>query len=154
MRLIIALGNPDKEYLQTRHNFAWISVDNLAKKYSLNWTKNKNSNSLITDFISGREKIILAKPLTYMNNSGVTVAYAVKKHPNLKPEDIIVIHDDKDLPLGEIRVQINRGPAGHKAVSAIDCPDGNAPSGGIGHLCRSDPQGQGRIYRLPTDGRC
>lgn len=118
MRLIIGLGNPDKEYLHTRHNFAWMSLDNLALKYNLNWTKNKNSNSLITSFISGREKIILAKPLTYMNNSGIATR-ALKNFFKLPNNKIIVVYDDLDLPYGNIKLSKNRNSGGHKGVESI-----------------------------------
>lgn len=118
MRLIIGLGNPDKEYLNTRHNFAWMSLDNLALKYNLNWTKNKNSNSLITSFISGREKIILAKPLTYMNNSGIATR-ALKNFFKLPNNKIIVVYDDLDLPYGNIKLSKNRNSGGHKGVESI-----------------------------------
>ncbi|MDP2812653.1 MAG: aminoacyl-tRNA hydrolase [bacterium] len=118
MRLIIGLGNPDKEYLQTRHNFGWLSLDNLAEKYQLNWTKNKTSNCLITDFISGREKIILAKPLTYMNESGQTVR-ALKNFFKLPNNKIIIICDDLDLPFGDIKLSKNKNSGGHKGLDSI-----------------------------------
>ena len=70
MKLIIGLGNPDKEYEATRHNFGWLALDSLAAKKEISWTKHKQSNSLIASWQGKKEKIIFAKPLTYMNNSG------------------------------------------------------------------------------------
>ncbi len=119
MKLIIGLGNPGRKYEKTRHNVGFNVLDKLLKTIKEDWKESKKAQALFCKAeINGQETEFL-KPNTYMNNSGVTVAYAVKKHPNLKPEDIIVIHDDKDLPLGEIRVQINRGPAGHNGVKSI-----------------------------------
>ena len=118
MRLFIALGNPDKEYEYTRHNFGWLAIDALAAKQELNWTKNKASNSLVASFLNGREKIILAKPLTYMNDSG-KAAKALKKYYKLPTNKIIVIHDDLDLPFGKIRLSKSRGTAGHKGIESI-----------------------------------
>ena len=118
MRIIIGLGNPDKEYTYTRHNFGWLSLDSLAEKKNINWSKHKNGNSLITEFIRGREKIILAKPLSYMNNSGLSVR-ALKKFFKLPNNKIIIVHDELDLPFGKIRLSKNRSSGGHKGLDSI-----------------------------------
>jgi len=117
MRLIIGLGNPDKEHEQTRHNFGWLVLDSLTEKKELNWTKNKQSNSLIAT-LEGKEKIILVKPLTYMNNSGQAVK-ALKQFYKIPVNKIIVIYDDIDLPYGKIRISKNRSAGGHKGVDSI-----------------------------------
>jgi len=116
MKLIIGLGNPGKQYAKTRHNIGWQVLDSLAgddqwsesKKIKAQYLKNK---------INGIEAELL-KPLTFMNESGQAVAYAVKNH-NLTADDIIVVHDDKDLPLGKIKVQTNSSSAGHNGVQSI-----------------------------------
>lgn len=121
MKLIIGLGNPGQPYQKTRHNLGFMVLDQLAKKYATKtakWKKSTNTDaSYLRIEINGQE-IELFKPLTFMNNSGRAVAYAVKKH-NFEPSDMLVIHDDIDLPLGELRVQKNRGAAGHKGVQSI-----------------------------------
>lgn len=117
MKLIIGLGNPDKEYAMTRHNFGWLALDSYAEKNKLNWTKHKTSNSLITDFKT-KERIVLAKPLTYMNESGKAVK-ALKRFYKLPTNKIIVIHDDVDLPYGKVRLSKKRGDGGHNGVKSI-----------------------------------
>ncbi len=116
MKLIVGLGNPEDKYKKTRHNLGFLVVDYLADGEK--WKKSKNSNCLYIRKQIGPEEVELIKPLTFMNNSGKTVNHIQKKH-RIKPEDILVIHDDIDLPLGEIRIQQGRGPAGHKGVQSI-----------------------------------
>jgi len=118
MKLIIGLGNPDKEYEATRHNFGWLLADSLAVKKEINWTKHKQSNSLITSWQGKKEKIVLAKPLTYMNNSGKAVK-ALKQFYKTPVNRIIVIYDDIDLPYGKIRISKNRSAGGHRGVDSI-----------------------------------
>ena len=117
MKLIIGLGNPDKEYAQTRHNFGWLALDSFAEKNKLNWTKHKASNSLIADFKT-KERIVLAKPLTYMNESGKAVK-ALKRFYKLPTNKIIVVQDDVDLPYGKIRLSKKRGDGGHNGIKSI-----------------------------------
>ncbi|MBT4850008.1 aminoacyl-tRNA hydrolase [Candidatus Parcubacteria bacterium] len=118
MRLIIGLGNPDKEHMFTRHNFGHLSIDSLVAKKELHWKKHKNTHSLSTDFQNGREKIVLAKSMTYMNDSGKAVR-ALKKFYKLPTNKIIVIYDDIDLPYGKIRLSKKRGAGGHRGVESI-----------------------------------
>ncbi len=114
--IIVGLGNPGKKFKNTRHNVGFEVIDQLAKKLEIkNWKKNKKANCFYFKF---NEKIELVKPLTYMNNSGQTVKYIQKKH-NLKSKDIIVIHDDIDIPLGKIKISEGSGAAGHKGVQSI-----------------------------------
>ena len=116
MKLIVGLGNPGDKYKKTRHNLGFLTVDYLAAGNK--WKENKKANCLYIKKQIESEGIELIKPLTFMNNSGKTVNYIQKKH-YLKPEDILIIHDDIDLPLGEIRIQQGRGAAGHKGVQSI-----------------------------------
>jgi len=118
MRLIIGLGNPDKEYEYTRHNFGHLSVDSIVEKKGLSWKKNKNTFSLIADWQHNREKIILAKSELYMNESGKAVK-ALKSYYKLPTNKIIIIHDDIDLPLGKIRLSKSRGDGGHRGIESI-----------------------------------
>lgn len=118
MKLIIGLGNPDKEYEQTRHNFGWLVVDFLAEKKEASWSKHKQSNSLIATYQDKKEKIVLVKPLTYMNHSGQAVK-ALKKYYKTPVNKIYVIYDDIDLPYGKIKLSKSRSAGGHKGVDSI-----------------------------------
>jgi len=118
MKLIVGLGNPDKEYQNTRHNFGWLVVDALAEKKQLKWTKHQTGHSLTTDFNLGREKIILAKPLTYMNNSGQAVS-SLQQFFKISKTELVVVYDDIDLPFGKIRISTNRSAGGHNGLESI-----------------------------------
>lgn len=116
MKLIVGLGNPGEKYKKTRHNLGFLMVDYLAAGGK--WKESKKANCLYSKKQIGLEEVELIKPLTFMNSSGQAVNYLQKKH-HLKPKDILIIHDEIDLPLGEIRIQEGRGPAGHKGVQSI-----------------------------------
>ncbi len=116
MKLIVGLGNPGKEYERTRHNVGWLVVDKLINNEQL--TINKKINSEILKTTVEKKRLVVAKPQTYMNNSGAAVQ-ALLNFYKLTPADLIVIHDDKDISLGEFRVHTNRGAAGHNGVLSI-----------------------------------
>jgi len=118
MKLIVGLGNPVKKYQKTRHNAGFVVVDRIINNKQLIATKNKKMVSEIASGEFGNAKVILAKPQTYMNESGRAVR-AMMDYYKIEPRNLIVIHDDKDLPLGEIRVQSGRGSAGHNGVQSI-----------------------------------
>ncbi len=119
MKLIVGLGNPGTKYGKTRHNFGWRVINQLREQLKLtDWRPAKNFKSSICQGNFNRQKIILVKPETLMNNSGL----AVKKIANyyrIPTEEILAIHDDIDLPLGQIKIQQSRGAAGHKGVQSI-----------------------------------
>lgn len=116
MKLIVGLGNPGEKYKKTRHNVGFLAADFLSENQD--WKENKKANCLYLKKEINNQEIILIKPLTYMNNSGKAVNYIRKKH-RINPENILVIHDDIDLFLGDIRVQQGRSSAGHKGVQSI-----------------------------------
>lgn len=119
MKLIIGLGNPGKKYEKTWHNLGFLAVENLQKEFS--FEKFKNNKKLQAEIAIGKigyEKIILAKPQTLMNNSGIAVA-TLTKYYKIPLESIIVIHDDIDLPLGTIRIVRNSSAGGHNGVKSI-----------------------------------
>lgn len=97
MKLIVGLGNPGRKYKKTRHNIGFVIIDELKRHIS-------------------KKDAILLKPLTYMNNSGKEVKSVMDKN---KISDLIVVHDDVDLPFNEIRVSKNISSAGHKGVQSI-----------------------------------
>ncbi len=113
MIIIIGLGNPGEQYKNTRHNIGFMAVDEFAKKNSFpEFELQKKSNALV----SASNDILLAKPQTFMNDSGKAVKEICK---NKKSADLIIIHDDIDLPLGKIKIVKDRGSAGHKGVESI-----------------------------------
>jgi PTH1 family peptidyl-tRNA hydrolase len=121
MKLIVGLGNPDKKYLETWHNLGFIAIDQIAKKYlpeSANFKLNKKFKAEISEWNYLEEKIVLVKPQTYMNNSGQAVK-ALMNFYKIKIDDLWIIHDDIDLPLGKIRISHNASAAGHKGVQSI-----------------------------------
>lgn len=119
MILIVGLGNPGPKFEKTRHNTGFRVIDRFAKENGFsNWKKSKKNNCLYTKKEITTKEIELIKPLAFMNNSGKVVKSIVKKH-NLKPDNIVVAHDDIDLDLGKIKIVKNRGAAGHKGVQSI-----------------------------------
>jgi len=119
MKLIIGLGNPGIKYEKTRHNFGFLVVDELAKKMNTDdWKIKMQFNANIAEGNTNDKKIILAKPQTFMNNSGIAVK-SIADYYKIPYEEISIIHDDIDLPLGEIKIQQSRGAAGHKGVQSI-----------------------------------
>ena len=122
MVLIVGLGNPGKKYQRTRHNLGFMVVDKLQQDWGfLQWKNKKKFNAEISETSEGilrGQKITLAKPQTFMNQSGKTVKKLVTGY-RLQVTGIWVIHDDLDLPLGKIKITKNRGAAGHKGVQSI-----------------------------------
>lgn len=116
MILIVGLGNPGAQYEYTRHNAGFIILDNILK--DVDWTKSHKANTLFYREIKHKREIEYLKPETFMNNSGTAVLYAKTKH-KVRPENIIVIHDDVDLPFGSVKISFNRSSGGHKGVESI-----------------------------------
>lgn len=116
MILVAGLGNKGGEYENTRHNTGFIVLDFIAG--SKDWNESGKANSLIKKVGSGKSEIEYIKPLTFMNNSGVAVAYETKRN-KLKPEKVVVIYDDMDLPIGKIKISFNRSSGGHNGVESI-----------------------------------
>lgn len=117
MKLIVGLGNPGEEYSQTRHNIGFMVVEKVAKElgeHSPKWEFNKKANALICN-VGG---VILAKPQTFMNASGDAVAHLTSYY-KIATEDVWVIHDDIDLPLGKLKIRSQGASAGHNGVESI-----------------------------------
>jgi len=115
--LIVGLGNPGTKYKNTRHNLGFLVIDKFQEKNNFpDFKTSKRFNALISkDKLNGCE-IILGKPQTFMNNSGISVK---KLLSFFKPKELIVIHDDIDIPFGKIKIVKNRGSAGHKGIESI-----------------------------------
>jgi len=119
MKLIAGLGNPGKQYKKTRHNVGFIILDSLQKElHGSDWTLSKKFNAEISEIGTGENKTILAKPMTFMNNSG-QAAGLIMHYYKIKPESLTVVHDDKDIKLGEIKMQSNKNHAGHNGIKSI-----------------------------------
>jgi len=121
MKLIIGLGNPGEQYAQTWHNIGFIVLDSLrttgVDEFG-SFRENKKFSALVCQGSNPEGKIILAKPQTFMNRSGVAVK-ALASFYKVPPEDIWVLHDDVDIALGKIRISLNASSAGHKGVQSI-----------------------------------
>jgi len=110
MKLIAGLGNPGRRYARTRHNAGFDAADLLAARFGWVWDT-RRSRALLTSGTLDAEKILLAKPQTYMNESGLAVAELVRFYKLDPTTDLLVICDDLDLPLGRVRIR-GRGAAG------------------------------------------
>ena len=115
--LIIGLGNPGREYRQTRHNVGFMLVDRLAAKLNTRFTR-MQSRALVGSAIFGERKIILAKPQTFMNLSGQSVQGLVHFY-KMPLTNLLIAHDDLDLPIGTIRIRPDGGSAGQKGMTSI-----------------------------------
>ncbi len=113
MKLIVGLGNPGKNYINTKHNIGFIILDSFIGE---KWSK-KNQALYIIKEING-EKTIFIKPQTYMNLSGLAVKKFVEYY-KICIQDILVIQDDLDLSMGKLRIKHNSGPGGHNGINSI-----------------------------------
>ncbi len=118
MFAIIGLGNPGKEYENTRHNAGFNSVDAIAKKYGIDISKNEFKSKVGQGFIDG-QKVILVKPQTYMNNSGEAVREVVDFYKLDSTSEIMIIYDDISLDVGMIRVRDKGSAGGHNGIKSI-----------------------------------
>ena len=117
MKVIVGLGNPGREYAQTKHNVGFMLVDALADKLGIfNWQE--KFDALIAEGRLGTEKILLVKPQTYMNDSGRAVGPLMNWY-KLPPEALIVAHDDMDIPAGTIRIRKKGSPGGHNGIKSV-----------------------------------
>lgn len=117
MKLIVALGNPGQKYDKTKHNTGFMALDHYLNKNNLTLDKDKFEGFWTKQKING-EDVILLEPQTYMNDSGKSVAQ-VANFFKIKPEDILVIHDDMDMPIGKIRIRKSGKSGGHNGIKSI-----------------------------------
>lgn len=113
MTVLVGLGNPGRNYSDTKHNFGFWILDKFAEKRSLKFQAGKGDYLLVKS-----NDIALVKPTTYMNNSGIAVADYCRYFQNT-PEELLVVYDDIDLPLGTLRFKPNGGSGGHKGLESI-----------------------------------
>ncbi len=117
MHIIIGLGNPTDKYQATRHNIGWDAITRLSDDYRISMDFTKHKALCGKGFIEG-EKVILAKPLTYMNLSGESVRELVDFY-KVSPEEIIVIYDDISLEVGQLRIRKKGSAGGHNGIKSI-----------------------------------
>ncbi len=117
MKLIVGLGNPGGSYRWTRHNAGFLLLDALAEKHSIELSK-KGLKSLYGRGTIGKEDVLLAEPQTFMNLSGEAVG-GLLRFFKIPFENLIVFHDDLDLPFGKIRIRLRGGHGGHKGIQSI-----------------------------------
>ena len=117
MKLIVGLGNPDKEYKGTYHNLGFLAIDVLCDELGV-YVNKDSCRALIGSAYVGKEKVIFAKPQTYMNLSGESV-YELCSYYKISPEDVIVIYDDFDLPKGDVRIRKSGSAGTHNGMRNI-----------------------------------
>jgi PTH1 family peptidyl-tRNA hydrolase len=117
MKLIVGLGNPGFIYARNRHNIGFMCVSHLARTQSIRFDKKQGYARTGIGNIAGN-RVILARPQIFMNSSGASVASLINRL-NITPADLIVIHDDLDLPLGKIRIRLGGSGGGHKGIDSI-----------------------------------
>lgn len=116
--LIVGLGNPGNEYINTRHNAGFLAIDALAKQLDATWKLDKKMHAEICETSSADKKIILAKPQTFMNLSGSSVASLMAKF-KVSPADVWIVSDDVALPLGTLRVRTGGSAGGHNGLKSM-----------------------------------
>ena len=111
--VVVGLGNPGRSYERTRHNIGFLVADELAKRHGGSWRAKKKAEAAPISF--GQKNVTLLKPTTYMNNSGTALA-------GYKAEQLIVVHDDLDLPAGAVRVKVGGGAVAERADTMVCGP--------------------------------
>lgn len=120
MKVLVGLGNPGKEYNNTRHNIGFACLDDFAKNNDFDrWQKNDRFKAEINDKFDGGQKLVLAKPQTFMNLSGESLQ-AIRHFYKCHVSDFIIIHDELDLSFGTIRVRQGGSDAGHNGLKSVN----------------------------------
>lgn len=117
MKLIVGLGNPGNEYLDTRHNMGFMVIDKILNELNVNFTKNKHKGIYVQTKVKGTDVIIL-KPMTYMNLSGDSIK-EVMNYYKINIDDILVIYDDMDTNVGSLRLRLSGSAGGHNGIKSI-----------------------------------
>ena len=116
--LVVGLGNPGEEFAKTRHNVGAEVIELLAKRHGGKLKKSRRDRALVTDVRIGSARVALAIPQTYMNDSGRAVG-PLAKHFDVAPPDIVVVHDELDLPPAALKLKVGGGLAGHNGLRSI-----------------------------------
>jgi peptidyl-tRNA hydrolase, PTH1 family len=139
MILIAGLGNPGSRYAANRHNIGFMAAEAIARRHGLGpWRRRFQGET--ADGLIGEERAVVLRPLTFMNESGRAVGEAMRFY-NLEPADVVVLHDELDLPPGKLRVKTGGGHAGHNGLRSIQAhigPEFHRVRLGIGHPGNKD----------------
>ncbi len=117
MKLVVGLGNPGRTYRWTRHNMGFLLVEQLARRHGIELSR-RGLHSLYGRGRIGGQEVLLAKPQTYMNLSGEAVSRLLRFF-KIPPDDLMILHDDLDLPVGKVRIRRRGGHGGHRGVKSI-----------------------------------
>lgn len=117
MKIVVGLGNPGPNYKSTRHNIGFMAVNELAGRFPVEKERSK-FDAVIGETKISNEAVLLVKPLTFMNLSGNAVQPLMKWY-KIPTENLLIIYDDLDLPVGEVRIRTQGGPGGHKGMTSI-----------------------------------
>ena len=153
MKLVVGLGNPGKQYLHSRHNVGFRCIDHMARKWGIKLAE-RRAKAVLGQGQVLDAPIVLAKPRTYMNNSGIAVTYLLARFRAV-PADLVIIYDDMDLPLGKLRLRPSGSAGGHNGIKSIIDAVGTRefprlrigigrPAGGVdqvGHVLGTMPPG-------------
>jgi PTH1 family peptidyl-tRNA hydrolase len=119
LHLIVGLGNPGADYARTRHNMGFVVVEKLAARWRAGWTLEKKFNARIARAEREERRVLLCEPQTFMNSSGEAVR-AVAAFYDIAPERLLVVMDDADLPLGQLRLRPSGSSGGHHGLESIE----------------------------------
>ncbi len=116
--IIVGLGNPGEEYSDTRHNAGWMAVEHFAKKHDASeWKEEKKAMAIVAKGEMGKHTAVYVLPTTYMNKSGAAVSKYILGPKMAK--NLVVLHDDMDLPLGRIKVSFGKNSGGHRGIESV-----------------------------------
>jgi peptidyl-tRNA hydrolase, PTH1 family len=118
IKLIVGLGNPGRQYEKTRHNAGFLFLDELVVKLGCKWVNNSGFQGMFSEISIGPQRVILLKPNTFMNRSGLAVG-KVARYYKLMPNEILIIHDELDFDVGKVRLKKDGGHAGHNGLRDI-----------------------------------
>lgn len=119
MKIIVGLGNPGPEYAKTRHNAGWMVLDQLEKRFNIDTAVKTQFHAAVTQGQIGGEKVMILRPQTFMNRSGLSVGEAINFYKLDPQQDLIVLVDDIALPTGKIRLRASGSAGGHNGLSDI-----------------------------------
>jgi peptidyl-tRNA hydrolase, PTH1 family len=126
MKIIFAQGNPESKYNHTRHNVGFWLIDAYAKTHDLSWIQKSKFKATIAEGVIGGEKIILVKPTTYYNDTGISARILIDFYSLDPATDLLVIHDDLALPIGTIRTRGQGSDAGNNGIKSLNAHIGPA----------------------------
>ena len=124
IRMVAGLGNPGSEYAETRHNAGFQTVDELVRRAGVSYWKNQLGAEVATVNVrdaqaeGGAREVVLVKPQSFMNTSGGPISKLCREH-GIAPEELLVVHDELDIPAGDVRVKVGGGHAGHNGLRSI-----------------------------------